>query len=192
MNDGTIHSRALALVVGLAAIIAPVLHSASDLLEWRQGGFSPLQLWLNYVAFLPMAWLLFGIWCAHPRRPGWMGLLGALLYGAAFTYFAHTTLYALGEDVVDYETLWSRLGGFYTLNGALMVVGGMLFAWDVRRAGWLPSSAVWLLLAGLAINLVLALLPAPDILQIAGSGLRNLGIVLMGVAILHDERKGQV
>lgn len=174
----------LHLVVGIAALVAPFLHSITDAMEWYRGGFSPGQLWLNYIAFLPMAWLLLGIYALHEPRPGAAGLFGALLYGAAFTYFAYTTLYALAENIPTYEALWQRLGGMYTAHGALMVLGGLLFAGSALRAGWLPRLSVLLFLAGIVINLILSLLPAPDILQTIGSASRNLGLMMMGCAIL--------
>ena len=179
----------LNVVVGVAALVAPALHSLTDAMEWYQRGFSALQLWLNYIAFLPMPWLLLGLYAVHDRRPSVMGLAGALLYGVAFTYFAHTTLYAIAEHAPSYEALWSRLGGLYTLHGASMVLGGILFAWSALRQGWLPRWALLLFGAGLVWNLVLALLPAPDILQTIGSAARNLGLMAMGYAVLANIRR---
>ncbi len=179
------HSRtAFHIVVGVAAITAPALHSLSDAMEWYRGGFSTGQLWLTYIAFLPMPWLLLGVYAVHQPRPSLLGLIGALLYGVAFTYFAHTALYALAERTPTYEVLWQRLGSTYTVHGAFMVIGGLLFAWSALRAHWLPSFSVLLFAAGLAVNLVLALVPAPDILQTVGTAVRNLGVVSMGYAIL--------
>lgn len=180
---------ALGLVVGLAAIVAPALHLATDLMEWRQDGFSQTQLWLNYAAFLPMPWLLLGIYAVHRPRPHPVALAGALLYGAAFTYFAFTTLYALAEGIPDYATLWQRTGFAYTLHGALMVAGGLVFGAAILRAGWLPRTAVRLFLAGVALNLAFALIPVPEIAQIAGSTLRNLGLIGMGLGIVRILRQ---
>jgi hypothetical protein len=180
---------ALALVVGIVAIAAPALHSLTDLLEWRQHGFSTAQLWLNYAAFLPMPWLLVGLYAVHVPKPGAMALVGALLYGLSFVYFAHTTLYALAERVPDYDALWRRLGGVYTAHGALMVIGGLMFGTAVLRAGWLARPAVLLFTAGVVANLVLALLPVPDLLQVAGSALRNLGLIAMGCDLLAKRRQ---
>lgn len=185
-NDET---RVLRAVVGAAAIAAPALHSITDVLELLGHGFSPLQLRLNYLAFLPMPWLLLGIHAAHRPRPGTICLIGALLYGVAFTYFIHTTLYALAERVPDYATLWGRLGAFYTVHGALMILGGLLFAWSVWRAGWLPRFAILLFAAGLIVNLALALLPAPEILQTLGTAIRNLGLMAIGLWILRRRRE---
>lgn len=184
MTNRQAPKSALNILVAVAALVAPALHSITDLLEWYQGGFSTIQLWLNYLAFLPMPWLLLGIYVTHETRPSFAGLIGALLYGVAFTYFAHTTLYALAEQIPTYEALWSRLGRLYTFHGALMVVGGLLFAWSAAQTGWLPRHALILFAAGILCNLLLALIPAPDLLQTIGSAVRNLGIMLMGHAIL--------
>ncbi len=172
------------VAIGIAALVAPALHSLTDAMEWYHGGFTPAQLWINYLAFLPMSWLLLGLYAAHETRPNVAGLVGALLYGVAFTYFAHTTLYALAEQVSTYEALWSRLGGLYTFHGGLMVLGGLMFAWSALRAGWLPRGALLLFAVGILWNLVLVFLPAPDILQTIGSAARNLGLMAMGYAIL--------
>lgn len=182
---------ALRTVVGVAAIVAPALHSGTDLYELVHGGFTPLQLWVNYVAFLPMSWLLFGLYAVDEGRPPAVGLAGAVLYGAAFTYFAHSTLYALLAATPTYEALWRRLGGTYTVHGALMIAGGLLFAEGARRAGWLPRPALALFASGLFVNLVLALAPLPDILQTLGTALRNLGLMGMGYAALVRSPGGE-
>lgn len=168
------------MTVGYVALVAPILHSATDVVEWVQHGFSAPQLWLNYLAFLPMAWLLLGIHALHEPRPGLIGLIGAILYGAAFTYFAHSTMFAISEHIPSYDLLWSRLGTIYTVNGALMVAGGLLFALSAWHAAWLPRLSVAIFAAGIVVNLLLALVPAPDILQTIGSALRNIGLALMG------------
>lgn len=177
-------SGALALVVGAAAVVAPLMHSLSDVLEAVQGGFSPAQLRLNYVAFLAMPWLLLGVIAVRAPDAGYVPVIGAVLYGCAFVYFAHTTLVALADGVPTYDVLWRRLGDTYTLHGAMMVVGGLLFALPLLRHATLSKAAVALFAAGIALNLALWIVPAPEILQTIGSALRNLGIVAMGVDIL--------
>jgi hypothetical protein len=176
----------LRIAVGVTAIAAPFIHSITDVMEWYQHGFSTSQLWLNYVAFVPMSWLLLGIYAVHDPKPGAASLIGALLYGAAFSYFTYTTLYALSEHVANYELLWQHLGGMYTAHGALMVVGGLLFAWATLQARWLPRIGVLLFLGGILTNLTLSLLPAPDILQTIGSAARNAGLMTMGYFILFN------
>ena len=161
-----------------------MLHCVTDAMEWLQGGFSPLQLWLNYFAFLPMPWLLLGIYAVREQELAPSALVGALLYGVAFTYFAYTTLFALQSQAPNYEALWQQLGFTYTLHGAAMVVGGFLFAWAALRSRALPRLAVGLFAAGLLVNLGLAVVPAPDILQTVGTAIRNAGIVGMGWAVL--------
>lgn len=179
---------ALRMAVGIAALVAPALHVATDLAEWLQGGFSEWQLWLNYVAFLPMPWLLLGLYAVHAPRPHAAALVGALLYGSAFTYFAFTTLYALSESVPDYATLWQRTGWVYTLHGGLMVAGGLLFAGAVLRARRFPRGPVLLFLAGLIANLAFAVVPVPETAQMLGSLLRNAGLIGLGAAVLSSRQ----
>jgi hypothetical protein len=44
---------------------------------------------------------------------------------------------------------------------------------------------------GLLVNLILALVPAPDILQTLAAAIRNAGLVGMGYAILVGGRDGE-
>ena len=177
----------LNLAVGLCALVAPALHTVTDVMELYNRGFTDAQLWLNLLAFLPMPLLLLGIYSVQVPKPGVDGLLGALLYGAAFAYFTYTTLFALAERVPTYDELWERLGVVYTFFGGLMVCGGLLFGWSAFRVGWLPRSSVLLFLSGIVVNLMLAILPAPDTLQTIGSAMRNFGLMAMGYAILFGK-----
>jgi hypothetical protein len=70
-----------------------------------------------------------------------------------------------------------------------MVLGGIMFAWSALRQGWLPRWALLLFGAGIVWNLLLALLPAPDILQTVGTAARNVGLMAMGYAVLANLRR---
>ena len=167
-------------LIAAGAILAPSLHTVTDLMEWLQGGFSPLQLWLNYLAFVPLSVVVLGLYAAQRPRISRLGLLGALGYGFAFVYFTHTTLLAIALGTPTYEALWAHLGRIYTAHGGLMILGGGAFGWATLRAGVVRRWTALLFLTGLAINLLLALLPAPDLLQILGTTVRNAGLVAMG------------
>jgi hypothetical protein len=176
---------ALYRAVAITAIIAPTLHLVSDGLEWVSGGFSRIQLLINYAGFLPMPFLMLGLYAYQRPRIGWVGLIGSVLYGVAFIYFAHTTLIALEESILDYEILWRKLGWVYPFHGGIMVVGGAMFGIDSLRAKVLWQGAISLFMAGIMLNLGVALLPLPAILQIFGSAVRNLGLIAMGVSVLR-------
>ena len=171
-------------LVALGAILAPTLHSLTDVMEWAQGGFSPVQLWLNYLAFLGIPAVMLGLYAA--QRPGIsrMGLAGAVLYGCSFIYFAHTTLLALEMHTPTYAELWTRLGTIYTVHGIGMIIGGAGFGWATSRAMILPRWTASLFLGGIALNLLVELLPVPEIWQTAGTLLRNAALVAMGWSLL--------
>ena len=176
---------ALQWIIAITAILAPTLHLLSDVLEWNSGGFSHMQLLINYVGFLPIPFLLFGLYAYQRPQIGWDGLLGSVLYGIAFIYFAHTTLIAIEGSISNYEMLLGKLGDVYTFHGGLMVVGGTMFGIASLRAKVLWQGAVSLFMVGIILNFGVALLPLPDILQILGSSVRNLGLIAMGVSIIR-------
>ena len=180
-------TKTLYRIIAITAIVAPTLHLISDVLEWSNGGFSRIQLLINYAGFLPMPFLMLGLYAAQRPKIGWLGLVGAILYGIAFIYFAHTTLLALEESISNYEILWQRLGAIYTFHGGLMVVGGLLFGFSALKAGVLWRKGVILFIFGLLLNLLLTFLPLPDIMQIIGSSIRNLGLIGIGFGLIRTD-----
>lgn len=178
-------TKTLSRIIAVTAIVAPTLHLISDVLEWSNGGFSRVQLLINYAGFLPMPFLMLGLYAVQRPKIGWIGLGGAILYGIAFIYFAHTTLLALEESFLSYEMLWNHLGAVYTFHGGLMVVGGLLFGFAALKAGVLWQKGVILFIAGLLLNLLLSFLPLPDIFQTIGSSIRNLGLIGIGFGLMR-------
>lgn len=172
-------------LVGLTAVLAPAMHVLSDLLEAPGGGFSAWQLWINYVSFMVLPFLMVGLHAAQSARGGWLSLVGALLYGSSFVYFAGTTMYALVRKIPDYEALLAELGLIYWIHGTLMVLGGLLFGLAILRAGIFPRWTGVLLVIGVLLNLLVGLLPVPDIGQVLGSVLRNAALIGMGAALLR-------
>ena len=181
-------SKNLRLIIGFATIIASILYILSDVLEILGGGFSASQLWINYVAFLPIPFLMIGLYAFQRPNSGWMSLTGAIAYGTSFIFFAGTTLYALVSKTADYSTLLEELGSIYTFFGGLMVAGGILFGMAVITARVLPRWTGWLLILGVSLNLLFSLLAFPDLSHIFASMVRNIAFVGMGLAILHTKR----
>ena len=178
----------LRLIIGWTAIISPLLHILSDLLEVFGGGFSASQLWINYVAFLPIPFLVIGLYAVQLPRSGWMSLTGAIAYGTSFIFFSGTTLYALVAKTADYPTLIEELGSIYTFFGGLMVVGGILFGIAVIEAKVLPRWTGWLLIFGVSLNLLFSLLAFPDLSHIFASMVRNIAFIGMGIAIIRTRK----
>jgi hypothetical protein len=172
--------------VAIGAVLAPALHSLTDLMEWLQGGFSPLHLWLNYLAFLPVPAIMIGLYAVQRPRVSFSGLVGAVLYGFAFVYFTFTTLFAIQSHVASYPELWSTLGRVYTAHGALMICGGLLFGHATLVARVLPRWTAVLFLAGLGLNFALTFVAVDDLYQTLGTTLRNAGLVAMGSMVWRN------
>ena len=177
-------ARQIEIIIGVGAISAPAIHILTDFAEWYGGGFSVPQLWINYTAFIVIPFLMVGLFAVQHKAISYWGLVGALLYGAAFVYFSHTSLYAIEEHVLDYESLWLRLGKVYTAHGFLMIVGGFLFGIASYQARFFPAWTSIVFLSGIGVNMVLGLSNVPDIFQIFGSMLRNSGLIGMGVFLV--------
>lgn len=176
--------RATRTLVAASAVMAPALHGLSDAMEWWGGGYGEAPLVVNYAAFVLIPFMAIGLYAVQRPAISRLGLAGAVLYGSAFVYFAHTTLLALHETIPDYGGLLAELGAAYLGHGAVMVAGGALLAVATIRAGLLPRWTGLAFLAGLATNLLVALAPVPPVLQMAGSALRNAALIGMGVALL--------
>ena len=178
----------LRLIISLTAIISPLLHILSDLLEVFGGGFSAIQLWINYLAFLPIPFMMVGLYAFQRPRVGWLSLVGAIAYGTSFIFFAGTTLYALVAKTADYPTLIEELGSIYTFFGGLMVAGGILFGIAAIVAGVFPKWTGWLLILGVSLNLLFSLLAFPELSHIFASMVRNMAFIGMGNAILRTRK----
>lgn len=178
-----------AIIVGVFAIVGPALHTLSDVLEWYQHGYTATQLWLKYLAFVPMPWLLLGICLVHTPRLSALGIVGALLYGMGFVYFEHAVLYALTEDISGYADLKSRLGTLNTVYGTFMIYGALIFAWAAVHTEQFPRYPALLLALGVVVNIVLWLLSVPDTYQTMGTAVRNLGIACIGWALMFSGRR---
>lgn len=185
----TASARQLHKLVGVAALTAPGIHTLTDIAEWIAGGFSASQLWANYFAFIVMPFMMVGLYAVQRAKIGSLGLAGSLLYGATFVYFAHTTLYALGAQVPDYETLWQQLGHLYTMHGILMILGGIAFGVASYRAKIFPRWTSVVFLAGIILNLSLTLVAAAELLHTLGSAFRNLGLMGMGMYLIRGSEQ---
>ena len=112
----------LNVAVGIAALVAPALHSLTDAMEWRHAGFSTTQLWLNYIAFLPMPWLLLGLYSAHDTTAERGRPHGSdSLRGGIHVLCPYLALCAGRADFPRTRPCGLGLAALYTVHGTLMV-----------------------------------------------------------------------
>jgi len=182
--DGTSHPDLGRAPVGLAVAVVgfSVLYFVSDVVEVVQGGFSPAQLWLTYVAEAAIPFLVLGLCVVQWPRIGRVGVVGALGYAYTFVFFTGTVLFALVNDVGSWSALADELGAWVAVHGALMVIFGLALGWAVRRAGVLPRWTGAMLMAGVVLVAVSSTMP--EIVQLAAAGFRDLAFAGMGIALL--------
>lgn len=172
--------------IALLVIVAPITHTITDIWELYISGYSTTLLLVNYIAFIVLPFAIMGLFAVQRPHIKMLGLVGAFLYAYSFIYFSHTALYALEEQIPNYEILWQELGLVYTFHGGVMVVGGLLFGFVTYKLNILPRWASICFLIGVSSNLLFALIEVREISQIFGSALRNIGLAGMGYSIFYS------
>ncbi|MBS1843201.1 MAG: hypothetical protein JST53_02180 [Actinobacteria bacterium] len=178
--------------LGAAAILVAVGSFASVLYVVLTDGLAPVGLLVAALAALAMPVVLVGL--AFEQRPGFSswGQAGALVYAVGSVGLAFVALYALVAGVHDVDALRSDLGDLIPAAQAALVPGGIAFAGAAYVRNQLPrwSSACF----GLGLVLMLLTLDGPAGFALAAEGLRDLGLLGMGLALLpvHSNHPGRV
>ena len=175
--------RRLRVLVGLGAVVFSITYVLSDLIELAQGGFSPLQLALTYAAEAALPLFVLGLYALQRPGIGWLGLIGAVGYAYSYVAFTATVVYSSVERIPDWADLTRRLGPWFLVHGAIMVVAGLCFGLAVARAGALPPWTGYTLVVGVC--LVAATTTLPDPVRTAAATVRAAAFVGMGLAILR-------
>jgi hypothetical protein len=173
-------------LIGAVAVGFSALYLVSDLIELAQGGFSTFQLALTYVSEAAIPIFVLGIYAVQRPRIQWLGLVGAVGYAYAFVFFAGTVVYALVDDVSDWDALKDQMGAWITVHSVLMVASGLVFGYAVIRAGVLPRWTGALLILGMILMVIASGLPAAA--QTAAAAVRDTAFAGMGVALLYLSR----
>ncbi len=168
-------------LIGWAAVLFSVTYFASDLMEALSGGFTTGQLWPTLVAEAALPVFVLGL--AAVQHLGRLGRLCALAYAYAYVFFTGTVVYALLVGTPNFEALDRALSPWMTLHGAVMLFAGLGFGLATARAGVLPRWTGLTLMAGVV--LVSFSQGLPELVQLVGAGLRDLGFAGMGVALLR-------
>lgn len=180
-----VETREWTALTGWAALLFSALYLISDVVELAQGGFSPGQLAMTYAAEAAIPLFVLGLYAAQRPHIGRLGLVGAAGYAYTFVFFTGTVLYALIDDVPDWPSLATRLGGWLDVHSVLMVAAGIAFGIAVMRAGVLPRWTGATLVAAMVLMAVATVLPATA--QVAAAGVRDVAFAAMGVAVLRRQ-----
>jgi hypothetical protein len=102
--------------MGLTALTSSILYFVSDVIEWRQGGFSDGQLWLTLVAEATIPVFVVGLYCVQRSNLGRLGAVSAAAYAYSYAFFTGTVVYALVNHTKNWDALTHDLGPAMTLH----------------------------------------------------------------------------
>ena len=74
-------------------------------MELASGRLYTAQLVVTYLAEASIPFFVLGLNSVQQPRAGWVGLLGAVMYGAAFVGFSATVLYPLVTGTRDADAV---------------------------------------------------------------------------------------
>jgi hypothetical protein len=127
------------VVVGVAAVVFPLIYFVSDVVESFQGDFTVERLTLTYLGEAAIPLFVLGLYGMQRPTIGRIGLLGAVLYAYSFVFFTSTVVFALFGDSRDWSAVTETFRAWLTVHGTLMVLGGLTFGRAVWQARVLPA-----------------------------------------------------
>jgi len=189
--DRSLNRKSLKFLIGLLAIISPLMHVAGDVMKLLNNNLlSVPQLLLTYASFMLLPLAVVGIFSLYWDRLGWFGLVGTVLYSVAFIYFATTAMTPfthMRSEIVAGNVSFSHLsdifGQPYVIHGILMTIGGILFGGAILLSKTLPKLTGALLIFGVIINVIFTIYPVGPFF-IIGAIIRNGAFILMGLYLI--------
>ena len=174
----------LATLAGVAAVVFPLVYFASELVEVAQGNFTTGRLALTYLGETGIVFAVLGLYAVQRPAIGRLGLYGALAYAYASMFFTSTVVYALTAGSKNWAAVTHVFGGWFTLHGAIMVIGGLAFGLAVIKAAVLPRWTAACLMAGVV--LVAAAAGMSTAVRAEAAALPQAAFVGIGVMVLQE------
>ena len=182
-------ASSLDVVVGVAAIVFPLVYFASDVLEIVQGRFSTTRLGLTYAGEAAIPLFVTGLYVVQRPHIGRAGFAGAVAYAYAYVFFTGTVMYALAAHVRDWSGIRATFGGWLTVHGAIMCAGGLLFGLACWRARVFPRWTALLLVTGVVV--VAATAGGSNLVRTIAAAMPDAAFVGMGASLLAIGRSGR-
>jgi hypothetical protein len=110
------------------------VYFSSDVIEGAQGDCTTFRLSLTYVGAAAIPLFVLGLYAVQRPRIGRLGLCGAIAYAYSYVFFTTTVVYALAAKTPNWTALGKVFGGWMTVHGLIMFVGGLMFGLAVIRA----------------------------------------------------------
>jgi hypothetical protein len=173
---------AIVTLVGIAAVVFPLIYFVADLVEVAQGNFSTARLVLAFIGESPIPLFVVGLYAVQRPRIGRLGY-GAFAYAYSFVFFTSTVVFALAAGSKNWKAVTDTFDGWCTVFGAIMVVGGIAFGAAVIKAATLPRWTGICLMVGVVLVAVTA--GASNAVRTTAAALPDAAFIGMGVALLR-------
>lgn len=173
----------LVVIVGLAAVVFPIVYFVADLVEVAQGNFSTARLVLAFIGESAIPLFVMGLYAVQRPCIGRLGY-GAFAYAYSFVFFTSTVVYALAAGSRNYKAVTDVFGGWFTVFGVIMVLGGITFGLAVIKTARLPRWTGLGLIVGVV--LVAAAAGMSNAVRTLAAAVPDAAFIGMGVTLLHE------
>lgn len=177
----------LPALVGVAAVVFPLVYFASELVEVAQGNFSTGRLVLTYIGEAGIVFSTIGLYAVQRPHIGRLGLYGALAYAYSFAFFTGTVVYALAAGSKNWTAVTDVFGAWMTVHGAIMVLGGIAFGLAIIWARALPRWTGALLILG--VMFVAIVTGMSSTLRAVAAALPAAAFIGMGLRVLREHAR---
>lgn len=175
---------------GAAAVFFPVVYLVSDLIEVLQGDFSTFRLTLTYIGEAGFPFFTVGLCAVLGGRIGRWGILGGVAYAYSYVFFTSTVVWAIVAHTPSWDALGRDFGGWMTVHGAIMVLGGVALGSGIARGEVLPAWTGYALATGVV--LVAAASGMGNLERTLAAAIPDAAFIGMGLALLRDHQRTTV
>lgn len=173
----------LVTLVAVAAVVFPIVYFVADLVEVAQGNFSTARLALAFIGESAIPLFVVGLYAVQRPHIGRLGY-GAFAYAYSFVFFTGTVVYALAAGSRNWKAVTDVFGGWFTVFGVIMVLGGIAFGLAVVKTARLPRWTGLCLIVGVV--LVAAAAGMSNAVRTVAAAAPDAAFIGMGVTLLRE------
>ena len=139
---------------------------------------------LTYISFIIFTYILIVLQKEQEGRL--IGYIGALLFGISYIFWAATVVYPMLEETANYEQLVYKIGLMYYINGIILFLGTLFFAYDVYYIDFYPRWTSVALIIGAVCSILFPIVGISVYYQLIASTIRSIAFIGIGMFLLMN------